>query len=245
MRWRSNTDASTASKWVTSRWPGLGVPVSEIPVGGESGDAYLRNDAIELNAAPDDELTGHILTKPAVGTFTTDEYSRLIFSGAPDGVYFATYEGKRNGVVYGTFTITMNVGTPADTSMSANAQAEATATAQLSTQISLVASAVSVATATASLTAGAIDLAAAAECQSSVTADLTTSIWLQASAVIAPSASADLLTQITLSAHAVATSRCTANLFSELVPIECRRVTIRIEPKVFKAVMNEQAPSLQ
>lgn len=110
MRWRSNTDASTASKWVTSRWPGLGVPVSQIPVGGESGDAYLRNDAIELNAAPDDELTGHILTKPAVGTFTTDEYSRLIFSGAPDGVYFATYEGKRNGIVYGVFTITLVVG---------------------------------------------------------------------------------------------------------------------------------------
>lgn len=101
---------SDTGDWVTSIWDGLGIPAAQIPSAGESGAAYLFNDIAEQGASPTDEFSSTILTVPPAGVFTHDEYSAISFIGAADGVYTATYRGRRNGVVYGDYTVTMTIG---------------------------------------------------------------------------------------------------------------------------------------
>lgn len=107
MRWRSNTASTVSSGWITSKWAGLGVPVSEIPDTGETGPAYLYNDIAANSFLPTDELRGVIISKPAQGTVTTDEYSTLTYVGGPEGTNVATYAGYVNGVQYGTYNINL------------------------------------------------------------------------------------------------------------------------------------------
>ncbi len=110
MTWRSNTDIVTESQWTTSKWGGLGVPTSDIPSTGDSGAGYLYNDIAAQSGVATDEWSGVILTSPSSGTFTTYEDSSFSLVGASDGVHTAIYQGKKNGVVYGEYTITMTIG---------------------------------------------------------------------------------------------------------------------------------------
>lgn len=110
---------------------GLGVPASSIPSTGDSGPGYLFNDIAEQGAAPTDEMRGEILTWPSAGTLTANEDSSFSFTGAPDGVYTATYRGYKNGVSYnnpdeagGEWIITMTIGSEAPS----NSQATVSAT---------------------------------------------------------------------------------------------------------------------
>lgn len=107
MTWRSNTSATTSGGWIASRYTGLGVPSAEIPAAGDSGPAYLYNDSVANGVG---EYRGVILTQPSAGTFITYETSAFSFTDAPDGVYTATYRGYKNGVSYGDYEITMNIG---------------------------------------------------------------------------------------------------------------------------------------
>lgn len=103
---------------------GLGVPASSIPSTGDSGAGYLFNDIAAQGAAPTDEMRGEILTWPGAGTLAANEDSSFSFTGAPDGIYTATYRGYRNGVGYGDYTITMTIGSEAPL----NSQATVSAT---------------------------------------------------------------------------------------------------------------------
>lgn len=93
-----------------SQFAGFGIQRQFIPANGQDGPSIFYNDAIELNAAPTDEFMAVLLTVPAVGIFNLYEDGSFDFTGAPDGVYYATYEGFRNGVSYGVFTITLTIG---------------------------------------------------------------------------------------------------------------------------------------
>ena len=104
MTWRSHT---TAASWITSKYPGIGVRASLVPPSGDNGPGYLFNDIQDLS----DEMRGLILTRPAQGTLITNEDSSFSFTDAPPGVYYATYRGIRNGVVYGEFSIELRIGT--------------------------------------------------------------------------------------------------------------------------------------
>lgn len=109
MKWRSNTAATVSGSWLTSIWPGLGVPASEVPSTGDSGAAYLYNDIAANSFLSTDELRGVILTRPAAGTMVTDEYSRLTYTNGPEGTNVATYTGYVNGVPYGTYNINLTI----------------------------------------------------------------------------------------------------------------------------------------
>jgi hypothetical protein len=116
MTWRSNTASTTDGAWITSKYAGLGVPSAEIPSTGDSGAGYLYNDISAQSAQPTDEMRGQILTWPSAGVFAVNEDSSFLFTGAPDGAYAATYRGYKNGVSYGDYTITLQVGSNAVTS---------------------------------------------------------------------------------------------------------------------------------
>lgn len=102
---------SDTGDWPTSIWDGLGIPASQIPSTGTSGAAYLYNDIAAQGASATDEFYSNILTTPASGTFTHTEYSAFSLVGAADGTHLATYEGYLNGIKYGDYTITMEIGT--------------------------------------------------------------------------------------------------------------------------------------
>ena len=101
---------SDTGDWPTSIWDGLGIPASQIPSTGTSGAAYLYNDIAAQGASATDEFYSNVLTTPASGTFTHNEYSAFSLVGAADGTHLATYEGYLNGVKYGDYTITMEIG---------------------------------------------------------------------------------------------------------------------------------------
>lgn len=101
-------------KQVVSRWPGLGIPGSEIPTTGDSGGSPLANDGINA----DDEYRLELLTPPSAGTLTFFPDTSLNFVG-PDGAYTFTYEGFENGVSYGSIEDPLNIGTVADAAIAA------------------------------------------------------------------------------------------------------------------------------
>lgn len=110
MSWRSDSSQLFAGKWTSSLYAGHGIQAKDIPSTGESGPAALYNDIAGHGAAPTDEMMWEILTVPASGVFTPYESSEFTLIGADDGVHFATYRGRRNGVVYGDYTVTMTIG---------------------------------------------------------------------------------------------------------------------------------------
>lgn len=113
MTWRSDSSQLFAGKWTSSLYAGLGIQAQNVPATGSNGAGYLYNDIAEYSFAATDELRGQILTLPAAGTFTPYEDSSFSFTGAPDGIYTFTYRGFRNGVSYGDYTATLNIGTAA------------------------------------------------------------------------------------------------------------------------------------
>lgn len=115
MTWRSDSSQLFAGKWTSSLYAGLGIQAQDIPSTGESGPAALYNDIAAQGAAPTDEMMWEILTVPASGVFTPYESSEFTLIGASDGAHFATYRGRRNGVVYGDYTVTMTIGAQAAT----------------------------------------------------------------------------------------------------------------------------------
>lgn len=97
-------------KIMFSQFAGFGIQAQNIPATGGNGPSIFYEDAIELNAAPTDEFMAELLTVPAAGNFHLYEDGSFEFTGAPDGIYYATYRGRINGVEYGVFTITLIVG---------------------------------------------------------------------------------------------------------------------------------------
>lgn len=90
--------------------PKVGVLGSNIPSSGLSGPAYTYND-LDLPSDADKYIRGVITTTPSVGNFFAYEDTSFTFSGAPDGVYYATYQlYVDNSVVGSPATITLTVG---------------------------------------------------------------------------------------------------------------------------------------
>jgi hypothetical protein len=110
MSWSCDSTELFAGAWLTSAYPGLGVPGSLVPSSGDSGPAYLYND-LALPADANAEVTGRILSWPSAGTLTVNEDSSFIFSGASDGSYSFTYQARFDGVDIGSpRTVTLIVG---------------------------------------------------------------------------------------------------------------------------------------
>lgn len=218
---------------------GLGVPASSIPPTGDSGAGYLFNDI----AAPSDEMRGEILTWPSAGTLAANEDSSFSFTGAPDGVYTATYAGYRNGVQYsnpetsgGEWVITLTIGSGAGSvDLAADTSSVSVASAALTTQITLSSAASAVSSSSAELLTQ-IALAVVAASASAATADLGSAggITLQASAISFSSAAADLLTAIELHCAAASQSTSSVSTGSTAVPIEYRRVELAIDGKMIR-----------
>lgn len=87
---------------------GLGTLGSAIPSYGAAGPALQYND-ISLPSEANDEFRVELITTPVLGTLFVYEDSSFEFSG-PDGVHTFTYGGYKNGVLYGTASVTMAVG---------------------------------------------------------------------------------------------------------------------------------------
>lgn len=102
-------------KIMLSQYAGFGIQAQNIPSAGESGASILYNDIAAQGAAPTDEFMAELLTAPAAGNFRLYEDGSFEFTGAPDGVDTFTYRGRRNGVVYGDYTVTMTIGAQAAT----------------------------------------------------------------------------------------------------------------------------------
>ena len=70
---------------------------------------FLLND-FDVDDQPTDVFTFTIDTQPSAGTLTVTPFSTFKFENAPNGVYTFTYTGYKNGVSYGTQTVTLKVG---------------------------------------------------------------------------------------------------------------------------------------
>lgn len=89
---------------------GLGTRGDQLASSGTHGEGYLYRDA-DLPTENADEFQGEITTWPVgLTVFVPYEDSSFSASGA-DGVYSFVYEGKKNGSVYGTATVTFSIGT--------------------------------------------------------------------------------------------------------------------------------------
>lgn len=97
-------------KTIVSLYAGHGIQAQNIPSTGTNGAGYLYNDIAAQGAAATDEMRGEVLTYPSSGTFSVNEDSSFSFTGATAGTYTASYRGFRNGVSYGDYTITLQVG---------------------------------------------------------------------------------------------------------------------------------------
>jgi len=107
---RVDSASLISGKTVVSLFAGNGILAQDIPSTGTSGAGYLYNDIAAQGAAPTDEMRGEILTWPSAGTLTVNEDSSFSFTGAPDGAYTFDYRGFLNGVTYGDFTVTIEIG---------------------------------------------------------------------------------------------------------------------------------------
>jgi hypothetical protein len=90
----------------------LGKTRSEIEAADTTGGLnppFLLNDFDE-NDLQTDVFTFSIDTLPSAGSLETTPFSTFKFSGAPDGIYTFTYTGYKNGVSYGSATVTLDVG---------------------------------------------------------------------------------------------------------------------------------------
>jgi hypothetical protein len=114
---RVDSTSLIAGKTVVSLFAGHGIQAQNIPSTGGSGAGYLFNDIAAQSASPTDEMRGLLLTFPAAGALTVNEDSSFSFLDAPDGSYNFTYRGFRNGVSYGDYTVTLNIGEGATTAV--------------------------------------------------------------------------------------------------------------------------------
>lgn len=108
MRWRSTQ--AQAGTWISSSYPGIGVPAAQIPSTGTSGPAFLFADIAANGFAASDELRLELLTRPAAGKLLLNQDSSGSFTEAPAGTYPVQYRGIRNGQPYGDFTISLIIG---------------------------------------------------------------------------------------------------------------------------------------
>lgn len=106
MSWASNPDSALSGGWLTSAYPGLGIPGSAIPTTGDNGGSPVLNDGISAGK----EYRWALVAAPASGTITLYEDLTFEFSGAADGIHSATYRLWEDGVDQGTATITLQVG---------------------------------------------------------------------------------------------------------------------------------------
>ncbi len=87
---------------------GLGIRGDAVPDYGAAGPALQYPD-ISLPAEAADEFRVVLLTTPTLGTLIVYEDSSFEYSG-PDGVHTFSYAGYKNGVLYGTATVTLTIG---------------------------------------------------------------------------------------------------------------------------------------
>ena len=111
--------------------PKVGVLGSSIPSTGTAGPAYTYND-LDLPSDADKYIRGVILSGPSSGDFFAYEDTSFIFSGAPDGTYYATYQLFVDNVAVGspaTITLVVGEGLVTINGIVANASAEGLSTA--------------------------------------------------------------------------------------------------------------------
>ena len=111
---RLDSSQLIAGKTLVSAYAGHGVTASDIPSTGENGAGYLFNDVAAQSMLSTDQVRGEILSLPSAGVMVVNENSSFSFTDAPVGTYTATYRGFRNGVSYGDYTITLNIGNTAE-----------------------------------------------------------------------------------------------------------------------------------
>lgn len=95
--------------WDLSPWGETRQDIEDSKQTGAATDPFLTNDFDPVDLAAD-RFRYVITQQPSQGTLNLDSFSRGTFSGAPQGVYTATYEGFKNNVSYGTATLTFIVG---------------------------------------------------------------------------------------------------------------------------------------
>lgn len=99
---------STMSDGMTvSKWPGLGIPGSEIPTAGGSGGSPLANDGI----SPTSEYRIATVSAPPAGTLTVYPDTSFDFAG-PDGSYTWSFNVWENNVLLsgGPEVVTLTIG---------------------------------------------------------------------------------------------------------------------------------------
>lgn len=87
---------------------GLGVLGSEVPSDGIDGASPIYA-GLSLPAEANDEFRIVLLTTPTLGDLFVYEDTSFSFTG-PDGVHTWTYGAYKNGVLYGTGTVTLAIG---------------------------------------------------------------------------------------------------------------------------------------
>lgn len=87
---------------------GLGVPGSDVPDSGGSGASPIYA-GLSLPAEANNEFRIVINSSPTLGDLFVYEDTSFTFTG-PDGVHVWTYSAYKDGVLYGTGTITMVIG---------------------------------------------------------------------------------------------------------------------------------------
>lgn len=90
-----------------SKWPGLGIPGSEIPTAGGSGGSPLANDGI----SPTSEYRIATVSAPPAGTLTVYPDTSFDFAG-PDGSYTWSFNVWENNVLLsgGPEVVTLTIG---------------------------------------------------------------------------------------------------------------------------------------
>lgn len=93
---------------VVSRWGGLGVPGSEIPVSGDDGASPLADDGLN----PSSEYRLVTTSLPSQGSLTVypDTSVKFDASLAQDGVYTWVFTAYEDSISYGSETVTFPVG---------------------------------------------------------------------------------------------------------------------------------------
>lgn len=92
---------------------GLGVRGGDIPATGLHGPA-IQYPGLVLPAEANDEFMYRVVTAPPLLTlFRYDAYGRVQAEG-PDGTHAGVYEGRKNGVVYGSAPFYVLIGFTGD-----------------------------------------------------------------------------------------------------------------------------------
>lgn len=119
MSWLSDgTELIGSGAWLSSEYPGHGVRGDAIPSTGANGPPPLYND-VTLPGEAADEFRWVPSSIPAgLTTFVSREDSAFIAAG-PDNSYSFPYEGFKNGVSYGTTTVSFTIGS-ASAALAAN-----------------------------------------------------------------------------------------------------------------------------